>query len=125
MAAVAALAKLHLAGDLPGWPVVAQVAAVSVGIVGGATLLDLDSPEDQSAEVDVNVVATVDGRLIEVQGTGEGATFPRSTLDAMLDSSLAGIEELCRIQREVLAEPYPGTLPEPVEAEVVKKKFGV
>ncbi len=43
----------------------------------------------------------------------------------MLDSSLAGIEELCRIQREVLAEPYPGTLPEPVEAGVVKKKFGV
>jgi ribonuclease PH len=103
VAAVSALAKLHLAGDLPGWPVVAQVGAVSVGIVGGATLLDLDSPEDQSAEVDVNVVATVDGRLIEVQGTGERRAFARAELDAVLDLALAGIAALGEAQRAALA----------------------
>jgi ribonuclease PH len=102
VAAVAALAKLYLSGDLAAWPVVAQVGAVSVGIVGGATLLDLDSPEDQSAEVDVNVVATVDGRLIEVQGTGERRAFARAELDAVLDLALAGIAALGEAQRAAL-----------------------
>ena len=63
----------------------------------------------------MNVVGTDAGLLVEVQGTAEGATFPRSTLDAMLDSAMAGIDTLSRLQREVLAEPYPKDLPTPRE----------
>jgi ribonuclease PH len=59
------------------------------------------------------VVATDTGTLVEVQGTGEGATFARSTLDKMLDLALAGCGELSRLQAAALAEPYPGDLPEP------------
>jgi ribonuclease PH len=61
--------------------------------------------------VDTNVVATNTGTLIEVQGTGEGATFTRSTLDSMLDVALAGIGKLADFQAAALAEPYPGRLP--------------
>jgi ribonuclease PH len=104
VAAVAALARLYLAGDLAAWPVVAQVAAVSVGLVDGRPLLDLDYPEDQRAEVDCNVVATVDGRLVEVQGTGERRSFARGELDALLDLALAGVVELGRAQRAALGE---------------------
>ncbi len=92
-------------------PLSCAVAAVSVGVVGGRVRLDLPYEEDSRAEVDMNVVATDTGTLVEVQGTGEGATFPRSTLDAMLDSALAGCELLCAQQEEALAEPYPGELP--------------
>jgi ribonuclease PH len=87
------------------------VAAVSVGVVDGRVRLDLPYEEDSRAEVDTNVVATDTGTLIEVQGTGEGATFARSTLDAMLDSALAGIAKLVEAQTAALAEPYPGELP--------------
>ncbi|MBP1642911.1 MAG: Ribonuclease [Acidobacteria bacterium] len=104
VAAVLALSKLYLAGDLAAWPVVAQVAAVSAGVVGGSVLVDLDFAEDQNAEVDVNVVATVDGRLIEVQGTGERRAFERAELDRVLDLALAGVAELGRAQRGALAE---------------------
>jgi ribonuclease PH len=93
-------------------PLSCAVAAVSVGVVGGRVRLALPYEEDSRAEVDCNVVATDTGTLVEIQGTGEGATFPRSTLDAMLDSALAGCELLCREQEEALAEPYPGELPE-------------
>ncbi|MDN5750509.1 MAG: ribonuclease PH [Pseudonocardia sp.] len=92
-------------------PISCQVAAVSVGVVDGRVRLDLPYSEDSRAEVDTNVVATDTGTLIEVQGTGEGATFTRSTLDAMLDSALSGIDRLCAIQAEALAAPYPGELP--------------
>jgi ribonuclease PH len=92
-------------------PISCQVAAVSVGVVDGRVRLDLPYEEDSRAEVDTNVVATDTGTLIEVQGTGEGATFSRRTLDAMLDSALAGIDRLCAIQAEALAAPYPGKLP--------------
>ncbi|MEV1296086.1 ribonuclease PH [Pseudonocardia sp. NPDC049635] len=88
-------------------PISCQVAAVSVGVVDGRVRLDLPYSEDSRAEVDTNVVATETGTLIEVQGTGEGATFARKTLDAMLDSALAGIELLARLQVEVLAAPHP------------------
>jgi ribonuclease PH len=104
VATVLALSKLYLAGDLAEWPVVAQVAAVSAGVVGGAVLLDLDFAEDQGAEVDVNVVATVDGRLVEVQGTGERRAFERAELDRVLDVALAGVAALGGIQRGALAE---------------------
>ena len=76
-----------------------QVAAVSVGIVDGEPRLDLPYEEDSRAEVDMNVVATADGRLVEVQGTAEGAPFDRDALDAMLDLALAGCEELFVLQR--------------------------
>ncbi len=92
-------------------PLSCQVAAVSVGVVGGRVRLDLPYVEDAAAEVDMNVVATDTGTLVEIQGTAEGATFPRSTLDAMLDSALNGIALLTDLQRQVLAEPYPKELP--------------
>ena len=103
VAAVLALSKLYLAGDLARWPVVAQVAAVSAGLVGDQALLDLDFDEDQAADVDVNVVATTDGRLVEVQGTGERRLFARAELDRVLDLALAGIAELGCAQQAALA----------------------
>ncbi|HEY3069711.1 MAG TPA: ribonuclease PH [Gaiellaceae bacterium] len=78
-----------------------QVGAVSVGIVGGEPLLDLDYEEDSSAEVDMNVVMRGDGRLIEVQATAERNAFSREQLAALLDLAAGGIEELAAIQREV------------------------
>ncbi|GGS43193.1 MULTISPECIES: ribonuclease PH [Actinokineospora] len=94
-------------------PLSCSVAAVSVGVVGGRVRLDLPYEEDVRAEVDMNVVATDAGTLIEVQGTGEGATFARSTLDRMLDVAMEGCAEITRLQAEALALPYPGELPEP------------
>jgi ribonuclease PH len=75
--------------------------------------VDLPYEEDARAEVDMNVVATDVGTLVEVQGTAEGATFARSTLDAMVDAALAGIEKLTVLQRVALAQPLP---PRPVAA---------
>ncbi len=86
-------------------PISCQVAAVSVGVVDGRVRLDLPYEEDSRAEVDTNIVATDTGSLIEVQGTGEGATFSRTTLDAMLDSALGGIRQLVALQAAALAEP--------------------
>nr|WP_042182925.1 ribonuclease PH [Kibdelosporangium sp. MJ126-NF4]CEL15235.1 Ribonuclease PH [Kibdelosporangium sp. MJ126-NF4]CTQ95724.1 Ribonuclease PH (EC 2.7.7.56) [Kibdelosporangium sp. MJ126-NF4] len=94
-------------------PLSCAIAAVSVGVVNGRVRLDLPYEEDSIAEVDMNVVATDAGTLVEVQGTGEGATFARSTLDQMLDLALAGTEKLCALQAAALAQPYPGELPEP------------
>jgi ribonuclease PH len=79
-----------------------SVAAVSVGIVEGAPLLDLDYLEDSSAEVDVNVVMAGDGRLIEVQATAERAPLDRGQLDALLDLAAAGIEEIGVVQRDAV-----------------------
>jgi ribonuclease PH len=104
VAATAALAKLFLAGDLVAWPVTAQVAAVSVGLLDGRALLDLDFREDQRAAVDMNVVATADGRLVEVQGTGEQRTFARAELDALIDLALAGVAKLAEAQRAALGD---------------------
>ena len=91
-------------------PLACGVAAVSVGVVDGRVRLDLPYDEDSRAEVDMNVVATDTGTLVEVQGTGEGATYTRATLDAMLDSALAGCARISELQAAVLAEPYPGEL---------------
>jgi len=102
-------------------PLSCAIAAVSVGVVDGRVRLDLPYEEDSRAEVDMNVVATDTGTLVEIQGTGEGATFPRTTLDRMLDSALAGCEQLFAAQREALALPYPGVLP---EGAAPKKAFG-
>lgn len=79
-----------------------QVAAVSVGVVDGEPRLDLPYEEDVAAEVDMNVVATADGRLVEVQGTAEKQPFDRDTLDDLLDLAVAGCERLFVLQREAL-----------------------
>jgi ribonuclease PH len=79
-------------------PMRRTVAAVSVGIVGGKVCLDLDYDEDSTAEVDMNVVATGEGELVEVQGTAEGKPFPRGDLDRMLDVALEGILKLRELQ---------------------------
>jgi ribonuclease PH len=79
------------------------VAAVSVGVVGGRSILDLSYEEDAGAEVDCNVVMTGSGRLVEVQGTAEGEPFSRDELDALLNLAESGIAELTKIQRDVLA----------------------
>ncbi|HEU4464850.1 MAG TPA: ribonuclease PH, partial [Gemmatimonadota bacterium] len=90
-------------GVVPGDLLTDSVAAVSVGVVGGRPILDLSYEEDAGAEVDCNVVMTGAGRLIEVQGTAEGEPFTRGELDALLDLAEAGIAELTKIQRDVLA----------------------
>ncbi|WP_153503255.1 ribonuclease PH [Cumulibacter manganitolerans] len=79
-----------------------SVAAVSVGIIDGEPRLDLHYEEDVRAETDMNVVATGDGALVEVQGTAEGAPFSRAELDALLDLALAGCADLTRMQRAAL-----------------------
>jgi ribonuclease PH len=79
-----------------------SVAAVSVGIVAGEPLLDLDYEEDSSAEVDVNVVMAGDGRLIEVQATAERAPLDRDQLDELLDLAADGIEEIGTAQRDAV-----------------------
>jgi len=101
-------------------PLSCAVSAISVGVVDGRVRLDLPYEEDARAEVDMNVVATDAGTIIEVQGTGEGATFTRSTLDRMLDLALAGCAEIYAKQAAVLAEEYPGTLPEAPPAKAVR-----
>jgi ribonuclease PH len=81
------------------------VAAVSVGVVDGTALLDLDYSEDSRAEVDVNVVMSGDGRLIEVQATAEGQRYSREQLDELLDLAAAGIEEIAGAQRDAVEAP--------------------
>ena len=84
-------------------PITGQVAAVSMGEVDGLLMLDLDYPEDSHAQVDMNLVGTADGRIIEVQGTGEKTPFDRDQLGALLDLGQAGIAELIRLQAEAVA----------------------
>ena len=90
-------------GLLSSDPLVGTVSAVSVGIVEGETLLDLNYEEDVKAETDMNVVMTGDGRFIEVQGTAEGEPFKRSLLDGLLDLAGTGCNELTRQQLAALA----------------------
>ena len=98
VAARRALDKFGLSKALAG-----SVAAVSVGIVDGEPLLDLEYTEDSTAEADMNVVMTGDGRLIEVQATAEGAPFTREELDELLDLASGGIAEIARAQEDAFA----------------------
>lgn len=82
-------------------PLTGQVAAISAGIVDGRALLDLDYPEDSHADVDLNLVGTDAGGIVEIQGTGEHSTLSRTQLDELLDMGQAGIERLVAIQNEV------------------------
>jgi ribonuclease PH len=85
--------------------VVGSVAAVSVGVVEGEPLLDLEYLEDSTAEVDLNVVMTGDGQFVEVQATAEREPFDRARLDELLDLAGGGIEELAQVQREAIDVP--------------------
>jgi len=97
-----AFAKLVQGGLLPGLPLRDCVAAISVGVVGGAPVLDLDYVEDSSAEVDMNVVMTGAGEFVEVQGTAEHVPFGRDRLQEMLALAEAGIRRLVSLQRRAL-----------------------
>ena len=99
-----AVRKLLRERQLQSNPIHGQVAAVSVGIVGGEVLLDLDYAEDGEAETDMNVVMNEVGAFIEVQGTAEGHAFRRGELDKMLDFAAAGIDACLAEQREALLE---------------------
>jgi len=87
---------------LSGPPKLVPVAAVSVGIVKGTVVTDLDYEEDSAAEVDMNVIATAEGKLVEVQGTAERGAFTRAELDALIDAGLAGVARLVEAQRRAL-----------------------
>ena len=107
MALVDAVASVPELADRLGDVFVDSVAAVSVGIVGGEPVLDLDYPEDSTAEGDLNVVMTGSGEFVEVQGTAESGAFARELLDRQLDLATAGIVELRSIQKAVLGERWP------------------
>lgn len=97
-----ALKKLSQEGLIEALPLVDTVAAVSVGIVNGACLLDLDYSEDSVAEVDMNIVMTGGGRFVEVQGSAEKATFDDNALNELLSLAKKGIRELTEIQKNTL-----------------------
>ena len=103
VALVLALGRLYMDGNMQNWPMVDFVAAVSVGIIGGVPLLDLNYAEDSKAGVDMNVVATDKGKFVELQGTAEGATFSEEEMQAMLGLAKSGIAQLIEKQREALA----------------------
>jgi len=94
--------KLTVSGRMSKPVLRDQVAAVSAGHVAGELVLDLCYVEDSAARVDLNVVATALGAIVEVQGTAEGEAVPRADIDGMIDLALEGIAELCRVQRRTL-----------------------
>ncbi len=103
VALVLALARLWEQGMLPRWPLLHQVAAVSVGLLGGEPLVDLDYGEDYDCDVDLNLVFTADGRLVEVQGTAEGRPFARADLDAMVTAGWRGARRIMEHQVAAVA----------------------
>jgi ribonuclease PH len=103
-----ACSRLVANGVLAKHPIVQPCAAISVGVVDGTPMLDLEYSEDVRAEVDMNVVMTGDGRFVEVQGTAEGIAFTRKELDELLALAELGINEIIAAQREMVAEaPAP------------------
>jgi ribonuclease PH len=100
-----AITRLVQAGTLKQHALSDIVAAVSVGIVGGAAMLDLPYEEDSRADTDMNVVMTGSGRFVEVQGTAEQEAFTRDELDALLDLAATGISRIHAVQRALLATP--------------------
>ncbi len=99
-----AIGQLLAQGALAADPIIATIAAVSVGVHQGTPVLDLDYAEDCSAETDMNVVMNEQGRFIEVQGTAEGAAFSRAEMDAMLGLAEKGIDQIIQAQRAALAD---------------------
>ena len=102
VAAQDAVSKLMAQGKIAASPITASVAAISVGIVQGTPLLDLDYTEDSACDTDMNVVMTGAGHFVEVQGTAEGAAFSRSEMDALLALAEKGIGELMVMQQKSL-----------------------
>ena len=104
VALIEALSRLKTQGLLKTLPVFDSVAAVSVGVVQGEIMLDLNYSEDSMAAVDMNVVMTGAGRFVEVQGTAEGLPFDRDRLNEMLDMAASGVKQLHAAQRRALEE---------------------
>ena len=105
VALMSACEKLRDDGALKGaFPIREFVAAVSVGVVDGAAVLDLPYVEDSKADVDMNVVMDGAGEYIEVQGTGEGVTFSREQMDTLLDLAGSGVQQLVALQKTLLLE---------------------
>jgi ribonuclease PH len=92
-------------GAIKEWPIKRNIAAVSVGIFHGTPILDLCYEEDCKAEVDMNVVMTDQGEFVEVQGSGEEATFTQEQMQAMLKLAAKGIGELIALQKRALGLP--------------------
>jgi ribonuclease PH len=107
VAAADAVAWLMREGKLQASPIKDAVAAVSVGIVGGVPLLDLEYTEDSSCDTDMNVVMTGAGGFVELQGTAEGAAFSQADMNALLALAAKGIRELVAAQTAALAAPLP------------------
>ncbi len=91
-------------GLIESFPVKDYLAAISVGIVNGEAILDLEYLEDSQAEVDMNIVMTGQGEFVEIQGTAEGKPFSRPQMDQLLDLAAAGIKELIAIQKDIIGE---------------------
>ena len=104
VAAQDAVAGLIASGKLKDSPIIASVAAISVGIVQGTPLLDLEYTEDSACDTDMNVVMTGAGHFVEVQGTAEGAAFSRAEMDTLLALADKGIAELILLQQQALAQ---------------------
>ena len=107
VAAFDAVAWLLAQGKLARSPIKDGLAAISVGIVGGVPLLDLDYSEDAGCDTDMNVVMTAAGGFVELQGTAEGAAFSRAEMDALLTLAGKGIAELVAAQQAAIAQPLP------------------
>jgi hypothetical protein len=99
--------RLLAQGKISQSPIVGPVAAISVGIVQGTPLLDLEYTEDSACDTDMNVVMTGAGHFVEVQGTAEGAAFSRADMDALLNLAEKGIVELMALQQQALAQALP------------------
>ncbi|MEP6723871.1 MAG: ribonuclease PH, partial [Variovorax sp.] len=104
VAAQDAVNKLLAAGKIAATPILGPVAAISVGIVQGTPLLDLEYIEDSACDTDMNVVMTGAGHFVEVQGTAEGAAFTRAEMDALLGLADKGIQELVLLQQQSLSK---------------------
>jgi ribonuclease PH len=107
VAAQDAVNKLLAQGKLATSPITGPVAAISVGIVEGTPLLDLEYVEDVACDTDMNVVMTGAGHFVEVQGTAEGVAFTRAEMDRLLQLAEKGIAELVTLQAAALAQPLP------------------
>ena len=99
-----AVERMVRKGELAENPLISKVAAISVGIVSGIPMIDIKYSEDSAAEVDMNVVMNDKGEFIEVQGTGEEATYTRTELNTLLDMAEAGINQLLEIQEKLCEE---------------------
>jgi ribonuclease PH len=107
LAVVDAVSANRQVAEIPGNIITGSVAAVSVGLVNGGEMLDLDYAEDKDAEVDLNLVMTGIGQFVEIQGTGEETTFTRQQLDELLNLGKLGIEAITHHQRQSLGPDWP------------------